>query len=262
MAVRYTNIGVVIDKILRDHIFDGLSFEQAVDYTIDFFAIVGVPDMFIEKQVAFSFGKKNEVPGTVMQDYKAPLPEDFVSMVQLTINSVPARSATDTFHQFYDELHTVSNNSNDLTSRDTFRRSIDYTFKVSNNTIYFSIKDGKVVMVYEAINTYNNPDDPNDPYNGTPLIPDDPVFFRALKTYIEKEFLTILWRNGKITDKVYQDAKQSYAFAVGAYETSARRLDLSKAESFYNSFSTLIPRTNEFAHRFRNDGAKEILRRK
>lgn len=262
VAVKYTNIGVILDRILRDHIFDGLSFEQAIDYTIDFFSIVGVPDMFEEKHIYFEFGKKYYSKDNVAQDYKAVLPDDFVDLVQLCINGVPARSATDTFQQFYDKIDTVSNYSDQYFNDKTYRRPADYTFKISNNAIFFSVKDGKVDMVYRAIKVYHNEDNPDDPFNGTPMIPDDPTFFRALKAYIEKEFLTILWRNGKITDKVYQDSKQTYAWAVGAYETSARRLDLSKAESFFNSYSTLVPRVNEFNNRFRNLGAKEILRRK
>ena len=262
MATKYTNIGVVIDKILRDHLFDGLTFEQALDYTIDFFSIVGVPDMFEEKEASFYFGKRYQTTDNVTQDYKAVLPEDFIGLIQLCINGVPARNSTDTFQEFYSDLNMVSNSSSTLQDREVFKRSMDYTFKISNNTIFFSVPDGKVTMVYQAIKTYTNEEDPEDPYNGTPMIPDDPTFFRALKAYIEKEFLTILWRNGKITDKVYQDAKQIYAFAVGAYETSSQKLDLSKAEAFYNMYSTLIPRTNEFANRFRNSGGKEILRRK
>ena len=55
-------------------------------------------------------------------------------------------------------------------------------------------------------------------------------------------------------------AQQEYAFAAGAAETDALRLNLSKAESFFNSYRTLIIRDNEFKRGWINDGHKEILK--
>lgn len=39
-----------------------------------------------------------------------------------------------------------------------------------------------------------------------------------------------------------------------------KRLSLAKAESFFNSFRTLIPRDNEFSKRFMNTGNKEFIK--
>ena len=88
------------------------------------------------------------------------------------------------------------------------------------------------------------------------MIPDNPTLHRALQAYVELEYLKILWRNSKVTDKVYEDAKQIYAFAVGAYETDSRKIDLAKAEVITN-LSTLLLRRSEFINRFRNLGTVE-----
>ena len=39
MAAKYTSFRIVIDKILRDSLFNGLNYEAAVDYCIDFINI-------------------------------------------------------------------------------------------------------------------------------------------------------------------------------------------------------------------------------
>ena len=49
MAESYTNIRLILDKIMRHPLMRDISLETAVDYTVDFMKIVGVPSMFMEK---------------------------------------------------------------------------------------------------------------------------------------------------------------------------------------------------------------------
>lgn len=242
MAAKYTSLMVILDRILRDPLFTGLTYESVLDHYIDFAQIVGVPDTFVEKVT---------VPSLVITNYRTLLPADFVKEIQLLLNNVPARSSTDTMHTFYGELDTATNEgyTGDVVP---LRRTIDFTYRIQGDVIYTSIKEGNLTMSYKAIATID----------GYPAIPDDPNFLRALTAYIERAFLVILWRNGKVSDKVYEDAKQRYAWNVGSYETSSRQLSLDKAESLYNMFSTLIVRDREFQNRFRNLGSKELLKKR
>lgn len=245
MAVnKYVSIKIVIDKILRDHIFDGLSYESALDYIVDFFHIVGVPDMFIEKSIL----------NIEYDNHRTQLPPDFIEMIQLYINRSPANYASGSFHQEYQEISELQHTNPIIIDRGPLVVQPDYSYKIEGDVIYFSKKKGKFSMVYRAI--------PVEEESGEPLIPDNPVLFRALKAYIEMQFLTILWRNNKITDKVFHHAEQEYSWAVGAYETDARQLDLAKAETFTNTLTNLIPRVNEFNHGFKNTHRKEYMRRK
>lgn len=233
MDILRTSIKVVLDKLLRDPLFNNINIEAVADYCIEFMQIVGVPDMLEEKLFE----------GTVEQ-FRCLLPNDYVETIQVLINNVPARYATDTFHNFYEDVKGSQ-------PKEYMPPSADYSFKMAGDYIYTSIEKGKIKMVYRAIELDEE---------GYPTIPNDETFIRALRMYIEVAWIRTLWRAGKVSDKVYQDAQQSYAFAVGACETSMRRLDLSKAESFYNSYKTLIVRANEFYHRFRNLGTKEVLK--
>lgn len=240
MAAKYTSLRVVIDKILRDPLFNGLNYEAAVDYCIDFINIVGLPYSFEEKKFE----------GEIV-DYRCQLPIDFVGVIQLIINQIPARTSSDTIGKFYSELKTKDNFSYEYNS-DYYSRSADYTFKIEGDVIYTSVPKGKLLLIYQAIPTTEE---------GEVAIPDDPTFIRALRAYIEKEHIRILWRHQKVSDKVYEDVQQEYAFAVGACETNARRLELPDMETFSNMWRTLLIRDNEYFHRFRNLGTKELIRR-
>ena len=84
MAAKYTSLMVILDRILRDSLFTGLTYESVLDHYIDFAQVVGVPDTFVEKTT---------IPPLVITNYRALLPADFVQEVQLLLNNVPARSA-------------------------------------------------------------------------------------------------------------------------------------------------------------------------
>ena len=229
MAARYTSIQVILDRILRDSLFTGLTYEAVIDYYIDFLDIVMVPDMFQEK-IAI-------VP---IANYRGELPSDFFSLQQLLLEGKPSREATDTFHNFYHEL---SEYLNDKTSNVATNPC---THKIENNHIYTSMKEGEAQISYYAVPTIN----------GELAVPAEGTFLRAFQRYVEVEFMRILFRNNKIHRAVLDHAEQQYFWAVGAYETSARRLDLSRAEAFFSTHSSLIGVKSNFQERFKKLGGK------
>lgn len=238
MATRVTSIKIILDKILRDPLFIGLTYETVVDYYIDFVGIVGVPDLFEDKQVEID-----------VTNYRGVLPDDFMELTQVLIAGIPARHATDTLHKFYKDIEVVPNDVNILMTG-AFNKTGDITYTIQGGYVYTSMRTGKINVIYQAVPIID----------GMPAIPDDPTFMRAFKLYVEVEYMKILYRNKKIEKSVLDATEQDYCFAVGAYETSSRRLDLGKAEAFFNMWSTLLVRNNEFANRFRNLGTKEIMK--
>jgi len=236
MAVQYRSIKVILDRLLRNSLMNELTFESAIDYTVDFFGINGIPEMYIEKLYK-----------TEIRDYRASLPCDFIEEKQILFSTqfhqaakfYPARYATDTFH---DNLKCASN----------LDKSIDFSYSINNNFIFASIENGLLQMSYLAIAT----DD-----DGYPLLPDDTNFLLALEWYIKCQYYTKLWEEGNLEDKRLQHAEQEYAWAVGRLSAKMKMLSLGKAEAFFNTMNQLLPRTNEFSKRFRNAGTKEYLRR-
>ena len=224
MAEQYISIKVILDKIHRHPLLVDISLETSIDYMIDFIRLIGVPTLFTTKTTF-----------VLLNDYKALLPDDFVDLIQIRKGTLALRHSTDTFH----------------TSNSGVTSSVDDTFIIQNSYIHSNIEKGDIEISYKAIAT--------DEF-GMPLIPDSSSFTRALIAYIKLQHFSILFDLGKININVLTKAQQEYAFAAGAAETDALRLNLSKAESFFNSYRTLIIRDNEFKRGWINDGHKEILK--
>lgn len=228
MAETYTNIRLILDKLLRHPLMRDLSLETIVDYTVDFMRIVGVPNMFIEKTAILK-----------VESYRAMLPCDYYQMIQVRkLNGASFRYSSDSFHM--------------SECKDPHRREVaDLTYKIQGNIIYTSIEEGEIEIAYEAIAVDSE---------GYPLLPDNSSFTRALELYVKKQWFTILFDLGKINPAVLQNTKQEYAWAVGDCQSEFNRLSIDKAESFYNSWRTLILRDTEHRTGFVNNGTKERLK--
>lgn len=264
MANNYTSLKVVTDKLLRHPLMAGISFESVIDYAIDFMRIVQCAGFFEEKCV--------NIP---VVDYKGVLPEDFYEVNQIRLSAktikVPKYKEvviTDDYGNTYstnyiqdencpyEEINVNSTNGTFRYATDTFhmsdvKSSIDLTYKIQGGYIFTSIKEGTVELSYQAILLDEE---------GFPLIPDNSKFTRALQAYIKKEWFTILFDLGKLQAAIYQNAQQEYAWAVGACESEFQKISLDKAESFYNSWSTLIPRKNQHQRFYSYNGSKQHLK--
>ena len=220
MAEQYINIKVVLDRILRHPLMQDLSLETAVDYTIDFMRIVGMPRMFTEKVVRITIDK-----------YRALLPCDYYQTIQIRIPGGPALVySTDSFH--------MSNKGNSS------------TYKIQGNIIYTSIESGELELAYLAIST---------DADGYPLLPDNSSFTRALELYIKKQWFTILFDLGKITSAVLQNTQQEYAWAVGDCQSEFNRMSIDQMEAFSNSWRTMILRDHQHSSGFIGDGSRQTL---
>ena len=220
MAEQYINIKVVLDRILRHPLMQDLSLETAVDYTIDFMRIVGMPRMFTEKVVRIPIDK-----------YRALLPCDYYQTIQVRIPGGHALVySTDSFH--------MSNKGNSS------------TYKIQGNIIYTSIESGELELAYLAIST---------DADGYPLLPDNSSFTRALELYIKKQWFTILFDLGKITSAVLQNTQQEYAWAVGDCQSEFNRMSIDQMEAFSNSWRTMILRDHQHSSGFIGDSSRQTL---
>lgn len=220
MAEQYINIKVILDRILRHPLMQDLSLETAVDYTIDFMRIVGMPRMFTEKVVRIPIDK-----------YRALLPCDYYQTIQVRIPGGHALVySTDSFH--------MSNKGNSS------------TYKIQGNIIYTSIESGELELAYLAISTDTD---------GYPLLPDNSSFTRALELYIKKQWFTILFDLGKITSAVLQNTQQEYAWAVGDCQSEFNRMSIDQMEAFSNSWRTMILRDHQHSSGFIGDGSRQTL---
>lgn len=222
MANNYTSLKVVADKILRHPMMAGISFEAIVDYAVDFMRIVQCGGFFEEKCSTIE-----------VSNYKGLLPKDFFDIIQVRYGDLVLHSATDSFY--------MSEN----------RNTTNLNYKIQGGYIFSSLKEGQLELAYKAILVDSL---------GFPMIPDNSKFTRALEAYIKKQWFTILFDMGKIQPAIFQNVQQEYAWAVGACESEFQKMTLDKAEVFYNSWRTLIPRENMHAQGFATLGVRENLK--
>lgn len=268
MANNYTSIKVVADRLLRHPMMAGISFEAIIDYTVDFMRIVQCCNFFEEKCNIVT-----------INNYKGLLPNDFYEVNQIRLKSTTRK------YPIYEEIVRTDEDGNIITidgmipptgqyehtgyssieipiskvfkyATDSFHMSenkdcVDLTYKIQGGYIFTSIKEGEIEISYRAIII----DD-----EGYPMIPDNSKFLRALEAYIKKQWFTILFDMGKLQAPILNNTQQEYAWAVGACESEFQKMSLDKAESFYNSWRTMIPRTREHSIGFITDGTKQNLK--
>ena len=220
----YINIREVLSRIMRHPLLTDLNLETAIQYTLDFFAAIGLPNIYADK-----------VTTICIDNFRGALPCDLIAInqVRLARNGVCLRAMTDNFNG------THSEDKGEL------------SFKTQGSVIFTSFKTGDIEISYKAIPT----DD-----GGLPLLPDNPVFLKTLELYIKKEWFTILFDMGKISSAVLQNTQQEYAFKAGQCNNEFMIPSVSEMEAFTRMYNTLIPRVNEFSKSFRHMGDREYIK--
>lgn len=261
MANNYISLKNIADKVLRHPMMAGVSFEAIIDYAIDFMRIVQCGGFFTEKCERIT-----------IEQYKGLLPDDLYEMNQVRLVTVKCK------YPYYAEVTKTDEDGNTIPTMqyeqvgyivdacrhskvftyatDTFHMSDDkthvgLTYKIQGGYIFTSIKEGQIEISYRAILI----DD-----EGYPMIPDNSKFTRALEAYIKKQWFTILFDMGKLQAPILQNTQQEYAWAVGACESEFQKMSLDKAEAFYNSWRTMIPREYQHSRAFAYNGNKQDLK--
>nr|DAG91377.1 MAG TPA: hypothetical protein [Crassvirales sp.] len=227
----YINIREALSRVLRHPLLQDVTLEQAVQYTIDFIGIFGLPKLYQDKEEVLH-----------IEDFRAKLPCDLISINQVKEckTGVCLRSMTDNFmpREHYDR-------------NASYKIPQELSFKTQGQVLYVSFKTGDISVSYKAI--------PVDK-DGFPLLIDNPVFLKALEAYIKREAFTILFDMGKITPAVLQNTQQQYAWLAGQLQSEFTIPSISEMESIKNSWCTLLQRTNEFSNGFKNNGDQEYIK--
>lgn len=229
--ISYINIREALSRVLRHPLLQDVTLEQAVQYTIDFIGIFGMPKLYQDKEEVLH-----------IEDFRAKLPCDLISINQIKEckTGICLRSMTDNFMP-----------------REHYDRSAGYkipqelSFKTQGQVLYVSFKTGDVSVSYKAI--------PIDE-DGFPLLIDNPVFMRTLELYIKMEEFTTLFDMGKISSAVLQNTQQQYAWSAGQLQSEFTIPSQSEMESISRMWNTLIQRTSEFDNGFSSLGNKEYIK--
>ena len=130
---QYINIREILSRILRHPLLQDLNLETAIQYTVDFFGIMGLPSTYIDK-----------VATVEINNFRGVMPCDLISINQVSYKGNCIAYMTDNFN---DCPHNT------------------YTFKTQGRIIYTSFKEGCVDISYKAMAVDNEglpllPDEP------------------------------------------------------------------------------------------------------
>lgn len=215
----YINIREVLSRVLRHPMLQDITLEQAIQYTLDFIGIFGLPKMYQDKETELH-----------IEDFRCELPCDLVSINQVKNNKTGLclRHMSDTFNP--------TEGSND---------EYDATFKTQGQVLFTSFKTGDITVSYKAI--------PVDD-DGYPMLIDNPVFLKTLEAYIKREAFTVLFDMSKIPVAVLTNVQQQYAWLARQLQSEFTIPSVSEMENLKNNWCSLIQRTNEFSKGFSNYG--------
>jgi hypothetical protein len=212
-----------------------------VEYVGESLKKIGAFPQFVTKTT----GKEN-IPLLVVEDYQAQLPCDLYSINQVAYSSTiqgpffPMISAAGSYsvnHGLTKQYGTATSTarSTNPTSEDNTMFSGMYQYSISGNYIKTNIKDGYLLISYQAI--------PVDEDN-YPLVPDDESFFEALYWYINMKLMYPKWVAGQVRDAVYYDAKSSWNYYRKQAYGNAMMPNADQLETIKNVWLRLIPEIN------------------
>ena len=205
-----TNIREIISDIKEHKLLSSLSEEAIIRYTDEFIGILGLEGLYEDKIATIE-----------IENYRGALPDDFIEI--LGVRSY-LKDATEEQLKHFKPIYYRA--TNDIFYKSTKHHFTTPNYKITGKVIYTSVKSTVIQIAYKAIEL----DD-----CGMPLIPDNAKFKRALKAYIKLRRFTDLFDTEEISPRVFEQAQQDYAWAVGACETEFMMPTYDEAESMMNN---------------------------
>jgi hypothetical protein len=126
----------------------------------------------------------------------------------------------------------------------------NYTYVIVGNYIKMNVSSGYLMMAYQAIPTDKD---------GYPLIPDNESFLEAIYWYINMKLMYPEWREGRVRDAVYYDARRSWNYYRKQAYGEAMMPNADQLESLKNTWLRLVPNIDEHATFYSTLSDQEII---
>lgn len=192
--------------------------------------------------------------GTLAISHKVNKESTVTSTVEAAISSADSDIVTVTqslYNLTYDEALQFLNDNQEIRSQisflikskgDTLKQIVDssvesYRYVIVPGYIKTNVKDGYLKIVYKAVPT----DD-----NGWPMVPDDEGFKEAIYWYIVMKMTYPEWREGRIRDAVYYDARSNWNYySKQAYGNAVMPQGTDQLEALKNTWVRLVTEMQE-----------------
>lgn len=220
----YISIKEILSRILRHPLLQDINLEQAIQYTVDFIGIFGLPKMYQDRQ--------DEIH---IDNYRGLIPCNCIS-----INGVKDKDS-----------NRMLRSMTDVFKSGTYEGNQELSFKTQGQCIFTSFKEGDIIISYKTL--------PVDD-EGLPLLIDNAVFLKCLEAYIKKEAFTVLFDMGRIGANVIQNAEQRYAWLAGQLQSELTMPSIAEMESLKGMWCSLLQKNNEHERGFNHIGDREKIK--
>jgi hypothetical protein len=128
----------------------------------------------------------------------------------------------------------------------------DLTFYLNDSYLITNISDTNANVCMNIMSVHVDED-------GYPMIPDDPLYSKAVSSYIIKMNDYQEWRKGKITDKVFEKSERDWLYYVNSARGAANMPNTAQLENLKNITTRLMPMRQEYGKGFSNINSPERL---
>ena len=219
--LQYVSLREILSRVTRHAMLQDVDLEAVIQYTLEFFGLVGVPQIYEDKLAKID-----------IHNYRAELPCDIVRINQVRDErtKLALRSMTDSFNT---ESRFLPGGA---------------SFKTQNRIIMTSFPEGTVLVSYKAVHT---------DADNLPMLPDDQVFLLALEAYIKMRVFEVKYDQDKIRRDVFEHAERQY-YALSAKTINRFKMpSQSEMQTITGLMHRMIPSMNEFENGFKGLGDTE-----
>lgn len=269
---KFTSLESIVEGIYINAGYQSVDWGEVLYHVQRIIELIGINGSYINK---ITDGNPGNLPPLHVSDYKVELPIDlvYVNMIRDYNTKKSLIPSTDVFQQnpvltsgnykrqydnvYPEQYHCITQddiedpqvrqqyfNYQTQFENEVFRNlethavntgfpfgSYNYTYSINNNYIFTNVKEMDLELSYQAF--------PVDD-NGIPLIPDNEYYKRAVEAYIQERIDYKLWRTGRLNDKIYQDSKQNYHWAIQSAKAHISMPDVNEMEVIKNTYGRLI----------------------
>jgi hypothetical protein len=195
----------------------------------------------------------NDTTGTVV-DAPTTVPDGAIVELAMDLyakNYHDALLHLNNFPAIRESLESLLTTSTGTTgSGDNYTASGDYTYVITPGYIKTALKDGYLMLSYQAVPTDTE---------GYPMIPDDESFEEAIYWYINMKLTYPEWKMGRVRDAVYYDAKSSWNYYRKQAYGNAMMPNIDQLEAIKNAWLRLVPEINEHGNAFSTLNERQVI---
>ena len=252
---------LVSSKIVAEHFYASTGIQNEITeddlklWIGEVYDLIGTKGQFIKKIIGSKQDTRYE-----FDNYTVPLPCDFASLIPggVIVNGQSVHWDQNSFHylkdgdccdlgflnshiieeftdqfgnQFSPQVGTVDG-GNDLR---------DVTFQIQQEAFTFNIKKGKACVAYWAYPFDNE---------GWIMIPNTAKYIRAVTDYVIWKYDYIQWRQQVIPRDVYMVSEENKRWGIASAANEIKMMDGDQMELMKNLITRLLPKFNEYNHRF------------